>query len=157
PVLMLEGDVLSAARRYAEAANAYDQSARLRPGATIALRAYTARRLAQFEDPAKPLREWLARDPDEDRVRLALAESYQATDPAQAIEEYERVLAHEPDDPRLLNNLAWLYRVTGNEKALETARKAYRLAPDLHDIADTYGWILLQKGRVAEALPVLKA
>jgi Tfp pilus assembly protein PilF len=54
-----------------------------------------------------------------------------------------------------LNNLAWLYYETGDERAEATARRAYDLAADNAAVADTYGWILVEKGKVADGLAVL--
>lgn len=156
-IRLLEGDVAVSVRRYAEAAMAYSESYRLHPSSIAALRCYTARRLAGIADPALPLRTWLRRDPEDLHAHMALAESYEATDPAKAIAEYEWIVNREPRSAAALNNLAWLYQTAGNGKALETARKAHELAPAVAAISDTYGWILLQQGRIADALPLLKA
>ena len=41
-------------------------------------------------------------------------------------------------------------------RALDLAREAYKAAPENHGIADTYGWILLKSGNIADSLPVLE-
>ncbi len=56
----------------------------------------------------------------------------------------------------MLNNLAWLYQVTGDPRAADTSRRAYEKAPKAAAIADTYGWILLQQGKVDEALKIIQ-
>jgi Tfp pilus assembly protein PilF len=56
----------------------------------------------------------------------------------------------------MLNNLAWLYQKQGDARALATAHKAYDVDPNRVEVADTYGWILLQNGKPQEALPILQ-
>jgi Tfp pilus assembly protein PilF len=56
----------------------------------------------------------------------------------------------------MLNNLAWLYQEQGDPRALETARKAYDLDPNKPEVADTYGWILLKRGKGQQGLPILQ-
>jgi Tfp pilus assembly protein PilF len=60
------------------------------------------------------------------------------------------------DDAVVLNNLAWLYQERGDARAVETARRAYEIAPDRPEVADTYGWVLLQQGQTNEALTILQ-
>jgi tetratricopeptide (TPR) repeat protein len=155
-IVLLEGDVRIAARQYGEAAQAFAKAERLHPSTIVALKSYNARRLAGITDPAQPLRRWLQREPEDLEVRLVLAEAEQTAEPAKAIAEYEWILKRAPKNSVALNNLAWLYQGTGDERALDTARKAHELAPSVPEIADTYGWILLQHGQIAEALPILK-
>ena len=70
---------------------------------------------------------------------------------------FERVLATAPDSAVIRNNLAWLYRKNGDGRALEMAEQAYKLAPRRAEIADTYGWILLEQGRHEQAMKILEA
>ncbi len=48
-----------------------------------------------------------------------------------------------------------MYYETSDERAEATARRAYDLASDNPAVADTYGWILTEKGNVADGLAVL--
>lgn len=90
--------------------------------------------------------------------RLIQAETYAKNGQKdKAIAQYELLLRSNPRSPGVLNNLAWLYHETGDARALPTARKAYELAPKVPDIADTYGWILVQAGQVDAGLPLLRA
>jgi putative PEP-CTERM system TPR-repeat lipoprotein len=156
-VLLLEGEVRAVARQYAAAAEAFEAAGRLRPSAIAALKAFSARQMAGLADPTEPLRRWLEREPDDLVARAALADAYSPSDPAKAIEEYQQILQRAPKSAMALNNLAWLYHTVDDARALETARQAHQLAPSVPAISDTYGWILLQEGRVSEALPLLKA
>ena len=71
---------------------------------------------------------------------------------------YEKVLAIQPIFAPALNNLAILYNehLGQQDKAFDLARQARDAAPGDPVIADTLGWILFQKGRYGEALPLLQ-
>ncbi|WP_163834615.1 XrtA/PEP-CTERM system TPR-repeat protein PrsT [Spartinivicinus ruber] len=73
-----------------------------------------------------------------------------------AINTYEEVLTLQPNHIESLNNLAWFYMSTNKEKSLDYAKKAYSLMPQQPEIADTYGWILLENNQVDEALKLLQ-
>lgn len=74
----------------------------------------------------------------------------------QAKTDYERLISEARDNIIVLNNLAWLYHQDGNPEAVNLARRAYELEPDNAAVLDTYGWILLQQGNVAESVPLLE-
>lgn len=102
------------------------------------------------------LAEWLRTHPDDLQARVVLAgRLQQAGEDSAAIAEFERILQRAPDSPVVRNNLAWLYRKVGDSRALDMARKAFELAPRRAEVADTYGWILLERGRHEEALKIL--
>ncbi len=69
---------------------------------------------------------------------------------------YEELQAAGVEDVVLLNNLATCYRHLGDPRALPTAQAAYDMAPNDPRVADTYGWILTQEGRVEEGLALLR-
>ena len=73
-----------------------------------------------------------------------------------AIKSLEKVVNARPNLAPSLNNLAWAYSKVGDPRAGETAKRAYELAPHNGAIADTYGWILYNQGKKAEAITVLK-
>ncbi len=154
----MEGDVELIARRFPDAASAFARVAAREPSARLAVKLHYARRAGSLEHPEQPLLQWLAYDPTDNDVRRVLAQYYQSrNERAAAISQYERiVLSDREGDPISLNNLAWLYLETGDLRALETARKAYGMRPDVPDIADTYGWMLVQAGQSREALAVLE-
>lgn len=146
-----------ALKSYATAASAYESAARLAPSGSTAVRLSRARRLGKLPEPGRPLAEWLDKHPDDLAVRLVLAEDHMTdgrTD--RAIVEYERAVQADARSPMALNNLAWLYQSKGDARAEATARQAYAAAPESPAIADTYGWILVEKGRPADGLPILQ-
>ena len=155
---MLEGDVLTRAGDFTGAAKAYEAASARQASATLALRLYAARAKAgDVEGGLGVLRDWLAKNPDDHRTRLALAGAYlNAKRFKDAIGEYERLLAVSPGDPVLLNNLAWSYHEVGDARALDFARRAHDKAPQSSEITDTLGWILVREGKAAEGVELLK-
>lgn len=156
-VLTLEGDLMMAMRDYPRAADAFGEALQLRPTSALAIKAYRARQLGKLSDAIAPLEAWLRQQPDDSAARAALAEAYHiAGQHRRAIEQYELIVRAEPDGAFFLNNLAWLYHEIGDERAEATAEKAYRAAPDAPAIADTYGWILVQRSKVEQGLEILE-
>lgn len=154
---MLEGDTRALLGQHAEAAKAFGESARLRPSVQAVLRQTQARQLARVPDPRAPLREWLRNHPDDLPARAMNAVYLdQAGLADQAIAEYEQVLAAGTPDAVMSNNLAWRYFEKGDPRAESLARQAYRLAPTSGAIADTLGWILVQKGAKGEGIRLLR-
>ncbi|MFO1393223.1 MAG: XrtA/PEP-CTERM system TPR-repeat protein PrsT [Steroidobacteraceae bacterium] len=154
---LLEGDILFALRQGAPAAKAYAESTRLQPSAAAAIGESRARRMAGLPQAAAPLVAWLHQSPNDARVRLELAQAYQATgDIDDAVREYEEVLRAQPDAVLALNNLAWLYGDRGDPRAETLARRAQAKAPQSGPVADTLGWILLKSGKTDESLKILQ-
>lgn len=153
----VEGDLNLTLRRYPEAARAYAEGFRSEPSGPLAIKAYHARTAAGLERPEDPLNQWLGRNPGDLRVRTTLAEALsRAGQQREATAEYERVLGTTPNDVVALNNLAWLYYQLGDERAIGMARRAQQVAPDNPAPLDTLGWILVERGQVAEGLSFLR-
>ena len=113
-------------------------------------------RSARMANAEAPLARWVAGRPEDARARQLLAEAYQLAGHRElAIEQYERLAAIPAAGFADLNNLAWLYYEQGDDRAEATARRAYDLAADNPAVVDTYGWILTEKGKVAEGLEAL--
>lgn len=63
---------------------------------------------------------------------------------------------HAPANAKIANHLAWSHYKNKNlTQALRYAQGAHQLAPDDPYAADTLGWLLLQQGKVKEALELL--
>lgn len=155
--LVLLGDVQMAARRYPEAVHSYSRAAAVRDSALVATKEARARQLAAADNIEAPLLRWLSRHPGDLMVHNVLAEIYSQTGRVnRAIAEYELIVGQRPRDAMALNNLAWLYFEAGDERAASLAERAYRLAPQVAGIADTYGWLLVQRGQTAAALAILE-
>lgn len=153
---VLEGDVRMALGQPREAARAFERAMTLSPDLQIAAKQSAAMREAGMANAEAPLARWVARTPEDPKARALLAEAYQlAGRRDKAIEQYERLAAHRSAGFAVLNNLAWLYYEGGDDRAEAMARRAYDLASSNAAVIDTYGWILVEKGKVPEGLEAL--
>ena len=153
---VLEGDVQNALGRPREAAQAYQRAMQLSPDLQVAVKQAAAMRAARMANAEAPLAHWVAGRPDDVRARQLLAEAYQLAGQRElAVEQYQRLTALPVAGFTELNNLAWLYYEMGDDRAEATARRAYDLAPDNPAVIDTYGWVLVEKGKLPEGLRAL--
>lgn len=129
------------------------------PGSDLALDLFSARRRAGQEAAAfEGLAHWLERSPDDRRALMVRAMSLQGVGELEKSEaDYLRLLTLDPANPAALNNFAWLRHELGRLDALDYAERAYRVASGSPEVADTYGWLLVQNGRLRNGLTVLRA
>ena len=154
----LEGDVLMAEKKFAQAARAYETAFAIGKSGPLAVKLHTAYSLAgkPAEGEAR-IAQWLSHAPEDVAVRLYVAENGLRTgDTRKSIEQYEWLQKRQPDNPVFLNNLAWAYHQTKDARALATAERAYQLKPDNAAIADTLGWILVEQGSMQRGLEILR-
>jgi len=156
-LLALEGDFYAANHDFEAASRSFDAAMSMRPSAAISVRAYQARRNGNLRDAAAPLESWVAKKPDDFPVQAVLAEAYMnggQTRRAQA--KYEFLVDNATPNAVILNNLAWLYYQANDARAESTAAKAFQMSPTNAAIADTYGWILVERGKVADGLKIIE-
>jgi putative PEP-CTERM system TPR-repeat lipoprotein len=143
----LDGEVLAAEGKPAEASARFAEAYRLGPNLDSAVRAWGAAQVAgQKPDPAL-LDDWLKRNPDDLRAQRVAGDLFFAAglkDRAQR--SYESILEFEPRDVAALNNLAWIYQEGGDSRALQLADRALKVAPDNAAVLDTAGWAQLRVG-----------
>jgi len=154
----LEGDLLMAQKKYGAAAQAYGKALEIGNSGLFAMKLHQAQSLAgQTAQAENTLLGWLRNNPNDLLTRAYLGESYSKMGRyPQAIEQYQYVLDKSPATVPVLNNLAWAYRQQKDPRALGTAERAYKLAPENPVVMDTYGWLLLEQGNLAQALPLLQ-
>jgi len=154
---VIQGDLYFAQADYKASLAAYQKAADKNQSSVLIFKQHAAlSRLNKKSESIKLLEGWLAKYPQDDNVRTALALDYQTQGKkSQAISEYKKVLDNHSDNPAVLNNLAWLLHEEGDAKAVEYAQKAYDLAPDQGAIADTLGWLYVQNGRNEQGLEIL--
>jgi len=110
----------------------------------------TDKSLEQLED-------WLKKQPKDVGVRTIYASLLlKFGKDEKAVSEYEMVLKTMPDNILVLNNLAWLYQKSKNSRSIELSQRAYELSPEKPEIADTYGWILVNFDQHDKGLVILK-
>jgi putative PEP-CTERM system TPR-repeat lipoprotein len=155
---VFEGDVMMAQNRYTAAVDAYRKGIDKNGGGTAAANLHRSLVLAGRKGEAeKALDEWLAKHPSDIPVRLYRSESAIAEgqfEPARM--ELETIQRIQPDLPNVLNNLATIYATTRDPRALDFAQRANKLAPDNPLIADTLGWILVERGQTGQGLVLLR-
>ncbi len=155
---ILEGDILVHQRRFNEAQLAYAKALSLTPSSELVIKIASVRRAVEgIPGALETLRQWLVGHPDDVQVRAALASSYHSLGRTEAArEEYEQLLEHAPAHVLGLNNLAWLYFDEHDERALDLARRAYEASPERGEVADTYGWLLVEAGKTEQGLTLLE-
>lgn len=157
-LLYLQGMIRSAEGKADEAFTFYQQSWQSKPtelAADSIYKHYLAQN--QKEQAEKFVGEWLEKFPQSYRASLLKAlDAQENNDVPAAIEGYESALQKAPNSPVILNNLAWSYYLEKDSRAEETAKKAYELAPNSAAVLDTYGWILVENGKVSEGISYLE-
>ena len=154
---LLKGDILMGAGRPLPAVEAWrDEYATTR---IAALASRLATGYSQLGDDAKAtaiVRDWMADHPaDADAAQTLARLDLRAQRWEDAEKNLGIVLAARPDDAAALNNLAWLLQRRNDPQGLVLARRAYLQSP-VPTIADTLGWILVQRGDAASAIKVLE-
>lgn len=153
---ILAGDLLLARKDYPAAAGAYRKAGTMTTDPTTALREFEALRQGGLPQPLQALEGRVAKSPNDIRARIMLADAQQKlglVDAAAA--SYEQALKLQPDNAVALNNLAWFRHERGDASALDLARRAHERAPKSLEITDTYAWILVERGQLAEGLKLL--
>lgn len=154
---LLRGDIALNRKDYAGAADAYQQSYKLRPSSAAAIKFYGVSSQGKLPRATTLLEDWLKHQPRDAAARMLFASALtDSGESARAIEQYEQIASDSRPSPIALNNLAWLYFERGDDRAESIAKRAFDAAPENAAIADTYGWILLKNKRIAESLPVLQ-
>ena len=122
--------------------------------ATYHLALLRAGKPAQAEQVAQ---QWLKQHASDSAFRLYLAGTYlQKQQTSQAIAEYQQIVKAVPNHVMALNNLAAVLEEQNDPAAFVYAQRAYSLQPSNPMVMDTYGWGLLQQGKIKEAAPLLK-
>ena len=153
----MQGEALVGLKRYAEAAQSFQQAYSLIPTAKVAVRLYQIRVLAQMPLPEKALQDWLQRSPRDTEVREMLGSHFMRSGSrSAAIIEYETIVKERPNDALALNNLAWMLLTENPQRAEDLARRALAISPDVPQIADTLGWVLYKNGKLPAAATNLK-
>jgi putative PEP-CTERM system TPR-repeat lipoprotein len=155
--LRLEGRVAVAQKRYRDAVALFDKAAVKSPGSSLTVERYKAARLAGVADADQQLVAWVDSHASDTNVRTLLAEQLSAKgQTAAAVKHYETVLQQAPNSVVALNNLAVIYQQQHDPRALELAKKAYDAAAANPMVADTYGWLLVEKGEVGRGIEILR-
>ena len=152
----LQAEIEAKTGNFVEAANSYERALDIQVTSRSAIRAYQVRNQADLDDEIAPLLRYLELRPLDDNMRIYTAQAYQSRgDLKSANEHYERVLTNDPDSFIAANNLAWNLFELNDPRAEDIARLAYEIEPNSGAVADTLGWILVEKGALKEGIEVL--
>lgn len=153
---ILLGDFLYSQKLFDKALNVYQDAKLIESSEELAIKLLRVQRQLNKPSANIALEDWLQANPDSQPARAELA-GYQLSQGnfKAAIREYEILTKQQPENPVLFNNLAWAYQQVNNRLAIKTAEYAYKLAPNSPEIADTYGWILVNMGKLADGLSIL--
>lgn len=155
---MLKGDIYLAQNDFDKALAIKQQAYAIQPNQKLLL--IIARLMNKLDKPSQAidlLTTEIDKYSEKNAIHLVLANLLHKQEKYdEAIKHYNALLSEIPDHVASLNNLAWLYSEQGNPQALEIAEKAYNLSSKSPIVADTYGVILINKGRNKEGLAVLQ-
>ena len=134
-----------------------ERSMRRNPDSRTATALYGARVRAGRIDAAKEgLKDWMAKNPRDRGAMIAYATAMMdREDYAEAETVYADFLKLEPGNPVALNNYAWLRHRSERPDALDYAQRAFEAAGGAPEVADTYGWMLVEYGKLDRGLALL--
>lgn len=155
---VLKGHVYLAQKQYKKALHNYQLAYQMTPNMNILDAMIKTLTLQKKPKVAVVLLEKeLAKYKENTVIQTRLAFAYQNTEQYDlSIKYYEQVLTKQKDNVNVLNNLAWIYNQQNNPKAIKLSEQAYKLAPKSGVIADTYGYILFNNGKIPESIEVLQ-
>ncbi len=157
-VARLLGKIAVKRQRPEDALAAFSQAYALKKTSENAIDLHNAYNLAGKPDKALSfLQDWVVANPADMAARHTLALAFdRAGRLADAQTQYETLVRQQPDNAVALNELAYLLLKQRKPGALALAEKAYGLAPGNANIADTYGWALVQADQVEKGLRYLR-
>jgi putative PEP-CTERM system TPR-repeat lipoprotein len=151
----LEGDLYMSEKSWDKAANAYQKGLKAKYERPLVIKSFMALSKSGAGEPEAVLRDWLAKNTDDNATRLLLGQYYMDhKQQSLAASQYELVVKAYPDNVAALNNLAWIYTGQNDPKGLALAERAYKLAPQSAGVADTYAWALVARNQARTALPI---
>ncbi|MEO8751676.1 MAG: XrtA/PEP-CTERM system TPR-repeat protein PrsT, partial [Casimicrobiaceae bacterium] len=154
----LEAELLAGQKQYAEAATAYRAALARQQLPFSVIRQHALLVLLGKGDEAQGVaQKWLKDHPKDVPVRAYLAQENLAKgDFKAAVPLFRAAVDNDPDNVVLLNNLAWSMSEINDPKALQYAERAYRIAPNVSEVANTYGWILVERGDAVQGIKLLR-
>jgi putative PEP-CTERM system TPR-repeat lipoprotein len=154
----LEGEILAADKKWAEAVTPLRVGLSKQPLPLLAVSTYVALQNAGKATEATAFADsWIRQHPSDTTMQQAIAEQLLVKkDYPAASARYRAILEINPDNTVALNNLAWILGEAGDPKAREFAERAYQLAPFQASVVDTLGWTLVRTGDVARGTQLLR-
>jgi len=153
----LEGEAALALGDPKRSMKAFQTAAKLDPtGPMLAKLHHTTAIANPGTEQEGPLEEWVKNNPSDRETRAYLAAALATKGRHKdAIGHLEELVRQNPKDAKGLNDLAWVMQASGDTRAIEFAERAYQLSPTEPAVLDTYGWVLVNRGRLQEGIPLL--
>lgn len=157
-VQQLLGDIAMQRKRYSDAIQAYRSAYNDEKNAQHAVSLYKAySQSGNTRQALEFVQTWARTNPADLTASRLLAEAYLRVGQLEEAQRQYEILGRKlPDDAYVQNGLAYLMLQRGQPGALAVAEKAYGLAPRDANIADTYGWALVEAGQVEKGLGYLR-
>lgn len=154
----MEGGVRFRERRFEDAIAPLQKALKLDGGSNVTrLLAESLSRVGRDAEAEAVLKPWIDQHPDDLVAKGVLAMALMGLGrDDEAIALYRALSEADPTNPFFLNNLALLLQAQGDPEAEAVAEDAFALAPNKPEIADTYGWILVEAGDWRRGLPILQ-
>ena len=154
----LEGDILSNAKQWPEAAAAYRKALERGKSGEVVNKLHSALMQASRKPEAdKLVADWLRSEPKDLVVRGYLAERALAEKRyGDAMQIFRNMNELSPRNALILNNLAWSAAAAKDGQALAYAEQALAIAPDSPVVLDTVGVIQVDSGQVEKGLANLE-
>jgi putative PEP-CTERM system TPR-repeat lipoprotein len=157
-VQQLLGDIAMQRQKYSDAIQAYRNAYNYEKNAEHAVSLYNAySRSGNTSTALEFVQSWARTNPADMTASRVLAEAYlRAGQLEEAQRQYEILGKKLPDDAQIHNELAYIMLQRRQPGALAIAEKAYSLAPRNANVADTYGWALVEARQVEKGLRYLR-
>lgn len=154
----LEGEVLAAQGKWADAAVAFQGALSKQAIPGVAVGAYVSlQRAGKTAEATAMAEKWMKEYSKDPTMPLTLAQQNQLRgNLAEAKAGYRKVLELEPENATALNNLAWMLTEEGDPKGLEYAEQAHRLAPFSPGVLDTLGVAVTKSGDAKRGVTLLR-
>jgi putative PEP-CTERM system TPR-repeat lipoprotein len=155
---VLEGDILTAQGRGAEAGAAYEQAVARRRGLDeTAHMQIELRALEPLGRAGDLLERWLRGSTQDTPVHAFFGNHLLAQGRTrEAVAEFEAVLRHQPRDAQVLSALANGLAQLKDPRAAAYAEQAYALNQNDPFVLDTLGWLLVERGELARGTELLE-
>lgn len=157
-LLLLKGDIMVEAKRFAEAFEIYNKALEDMPNNSNLLyaRALTAEKLDRLDIAERDLRVIIEQDPNNVQALNALGYTLadRTTRYDEALQYIQRAYELEPEDAAIVDSMGWVhYRLGRKEEALNYLRQAMEILSDA-EIAAHLGEVLWVTGEKKEAMKV---
>jgi len=157
-IQQLLGDIAMQRQKYGDAIQAYRNAYEYEKNTQNAVNLYDAYyRSGNTSQALEFVQSWARSNPADLMANRMLAEAYLRAGQLEVAQRLYEILRKKlPDDAQVHNELAYIMLKRGQPGALAIAERAFSLAPSDANIADTYGWALVEAGQVEKGLRYLR-